>query len=62
MKQCTKEVVVSNNETSSRYDAQVGGHTAFIEYRRSPEVCAITDTMWVIRPEMFQTNNRTKDR
>jgi len=38
MEKCTKELVVSNNETSNRFEAQVGGHTAFIEYRRSPEV------------------------
>jgi predicted GNAT family acetyltransferase len=30
-----KEVVVNNNETSSRFEAQVAGHTAFIEYRRA---------------------------
>ena len=38
MEKCTKEVVVGNNEASSRFEAQVGGHTAFIEYLRSPEV------------------------
>jgi uncharacterized protein len=38
MEKCIKELVVSNNETSSRFEAQVGGHTALIEYRRSPEV------------------------
>ena len=38
MEKCTNELVVSNNETSNRFEAQVGGHTAFIEYRRSPEV------------------------
>jgi len=34
MSKPVKEVVVSNNETSSRFEAQVAGHTAFIEYRR----------------------------
>jgi len=38
MAKFTKEVVVSNNQASSRLEAQVGGLTAFIEYRRSPEV------------------------
>jgi predicted GNAT family acetyltransferase len=38
MAKCTKEVVVNNNEVSSRLEAHVGGHTAFIEYRRSSEV------------------------
>jgi predicted GNAT family acetyltransferase len=30
-----KEVVVNNNETSSRFEAQVAGRSAFIEYRRA---------------------------
>src|SRR5690242_6761270 len=34
-KPAKKEVFVNNNETSSRFEAQVTGHTAFIEYRRS---------------------------
>lgn len=35
MADSAKEVLVINNEATSRMEAQVSGHTAFIEYRRS---------------------------
>ena len=35
MTNSAREVVVINNEAASRLEAQVDGHTAFIEYRRS---------------------------
>src|ERR1035437_7594999 len=35
MADTAKEVIVNNNEATSRMEAQVSGHTAFIEYRRS---------------------------
>jgi predicted GNAT family acetyltransferase len=30
-----KDVVINNNETSNRFEAEVAGYTAFIEYRRA---------------------------
>lgn len=39
-----QEVVVSNNQASNRLEAQAGGLTAFIEYRRSPQAITLLHT------------------
>ena len=41
MSKVRKEVVVNNNELTNRFEAEVAGHNAFIEYRRASKVITL---------------------